>query len=193
MTEMADKIRGIYDKPESGGIYYSANSARTGSDRLNAMPHWDWTPTPSHWAGAATTCMFPQALGCEPTEVDGHPWIKQLITDPAQVRDIEPVNPYIGWPGDSIDFAVIAREFGGKAVIAPHVVIDMHKEKGALTWGRDFEDEFDFFRYMVESMPDNAAMNVWFSNIVQKGDIMENIYDYLHALGHSPQAQNIEG
>jgi len=345
MEKITEILRGIYDNPKSGGVYYSANGAVTGSDRLNAMPNWDWTPTRSHWAGGATTCMFPQALGCEPADVNGQPWIKTLITDPAQVQDIEPADPYTGWPGDvlnnmikqldtrpatelircpdvqsplsvaelmwddsfylafyecpdalhtlldtitryeiayiqefnkqigqrlnpcgfpavwadgpgtmiaddtmsllspemhaefsvpyvnriadvcgpiyyhsctwdekyfenvhrvrnvrsynwasgdSIDFAAIAGEFAGEAVIAPHLVIDMHKEKGALTWGREFEDEFDFFRYMVESMPDNAAMNVWFSNIVQKGEIMEKIYDYLHALGHSPQAQNIE-
>ena len=91
--------------------------------------------------------------------------------------------------GDSVDFGIIAREFGGKAMLAPHLVIDMHREKGALTWGRNFADEFDFFKYMVESTPDDAAMYFWFSNIREKGEIMERIYDWLHARGHTPQAQ----
>jgi hypothetical protein len=343
---MLDTLRQIYAQPRAGGVFYSANGATTGSTRLNALPGWDWTPVPTCWAGGGTTCMFAQALGCPPTEVDGRPWIKRLIHDPAQVADIAVPDVYTGWPGDvlramanqlpglppdalvrcpdvqsplgiaelmwdesfytaffeapealhalldtittyqiayirefnrlmgarlnpcgfpaiwaegpgtmvaddtlsllspamhlefsvpylnciadacgpiyyhtctlsapyfdnvhqirnvaaynwnpgdSIDYAVIAREFGGRSVLAPHLVIDMHAEKGALAWGRHFTDEFEFFRYLVESTPDDAAVYFWFSNIVQKGDILERIYDYLHARGCTPQAQGLGG
>lgn len=340
---MIDTLRQIYARPASGGVYYSANSVPTGSVRLNALPNWDWTPQKTQWAGGGiTTCMFAQALGCEPDTVDGRPWIKRLIHDPAQVNDMDVPDVYAGWPGnvlrhmieqartlpagelvrcpdvqsplgvaelvwdesfytalyeapeaihalldiitryqiayvrefnrqlgsrlnpcgfpgiwaegsgtmisddtlslvspemhaefsipyinriadacgpiyyhsctwsekyfanihslrhvcaynwnsgDSIDFGVIAREFGGQAVIAPHLVIDMHREKGALAWGKSFADEFEFFRYLVESTPADAALYFWFSNIVEKGDIMERIYDYLHARGCTPQAR----
>ncbi len=329
-----------YARPDAGGVFYSANSAPTGSARLNALPGWDWTPAPTRWAGGGvTTCMFAQALGCAPDTVDGRPWIKRLIHDRAQVKDIGVPDPYAGWPGnvlrnmieqaktlpagelircpdvqsplgvaelmwdesfytafyeapdaihallntiteyqiayirefnrqlgprlnpcgfpgiwaegpgtmiaddtlsllspamhaefsvpylnriadacgpiyyhsctwsekyfgnihsirnvraynwnpgDSIDFAIIAREFGGKAVLAPHLVIDMHKEKGALAWGRNFKDEFEFFRYCVESTPAHAASYWWFSNIVQKGEVVERIFDYLKARGCTP-------
>lgn len=339
---MKRTLRAAYDNPRGGGVYYSANSAETASTRLNALPMWDWTPVPSrHAGGGVSTCMFAQAMGCEPVEVDGRPWIRKAIHDPAQVRDmavppahtgrcgavlasiaelartlppgeaircpdvqsplgiaelmwdegfyialierpdavhdlldkitryitsfVKEVNrlagprlnpcgfpciwadgpgtmiaddtmslvspemhaefsvpylnriadecgpvyyhsctwrePYfenirrirrvrsINWAcGDSIDFAVIAREFGGEYLLAPHLVVDMHREKGARTWGRGFADEFDFFRYMVESTPRDAAMYFWLSNIRTKGDVMDRIYDYCHERGWTPQS-----
>ncbi len=337
-----ERLRAAFANPAAGGVFYSANGAPTGSARLNTLANWDWTPQKTHWAGGGvSTCMFAQALGCKPDVIDGRPWIKKLVRDPVQVKDIPVPDVYAGWPGnvlrhmveqaatlppgdlircpdiqsplgiaelmwdesfytgfyecpdaihalldtittyqiayirefnrllgarlnpcgfpgiwadgpgamiaddtmsllspemhaefsvpyinriadtcgpiyyhsctwsekyfanvhairnvrsynwacgDSIDFAIIAREFGGRALIAPHLVIDMHREKGALTWGRYFDDEFDFFRYMVESTPADAALSFWFSNIVQKGEIMNRIYDYLHVSGHTPQA-----
>ncbi len=342
MTTMTDMLRSAWDKPSSGGVFYSANSAPVDSRRLAAMPQWDWTPVRTHSVADAATCMFALGMGCTPARTsDDRLWIEKLITDPAQVRDLpippprqgqtgrvldnletllptlrpgervrccdvqsplgiaelmwddsfyfalmehpdavhnlldkittfiiafvreyqrlagDRLNP-CGFPciwaegpgcmiaddsmslvspemhaefsipyvnriadacgpiyyhsctwreqyfdnirqvrhvrsynwacGDSVDFAIIAREFGGTAMLAPHLVIDMHREKGALTWNRSFEDEFDFFRYMVESTPRDAAMSFWFSNIRTRGEIMERIYDYLHANGWTPQA-----
>lgn len=342
---MSGRLRNAWANPVAGGLYYTANSVPTASSRLNAMARWDWTPTRTHRPGGGiTTCMFAQALGCKPDLIDGKPWIKRLIHDPAQARDIPVADPYTGWPGnvlrsmidlthtlppgerircpdvqsplgvaelmwddsfytelhdhpdaihalletiteyeigyirefnrqtgprlnpcgfppiwaegpgtmiaddtmslispemhaefsvpylnriadacgpihyhsctwsekyfdnihsvrnvrsynwasaDSIDFGIIAREFGRKALLAPHLVIDMHREKGIRSWGRSFADEFEFFRYLVESTPDSAAMYVWFSNIVQKADVMDRIYDYLHARGATPEAQGL--
>lgn len=334
-------LRDAFDKPTTGGVFYSANSVPTASVRLNAVPQWDWTPTRTSWAaGPVTTCMFPQGLGCEPTQIQGRPWIQKLIHDPAQVKDIGVPDVYAGWPGevlrqvapqaaalpegelircpdiqsplgiaelmwdesfypafydhpeaihalldtittyligyirelnhllgprlnpcgfpaiwadgpgamiaddtmsllspemhaefsvpyvnriadacgpiyyhsctwsekyfanvhairnvrsynwtfgDSIDFATLVHEFGGKAMIAPHLVMDMHREKGALAWGKHFADEFEFLRYAIEATPDNAAICFWFSNIVQKGGIMDRIYDYMKARGCTPE------
>jgi hypothetical protein len=336
-------LRQAYDRPRTGGVFYSANGAAPASARLTALPAWDWTPQRTHWAGGgASTCMFAQALGCEPLPVDGRPWIKKLIHDPAQIRDLALPDVYTGWPGnvlramadqarslppgelvrcpdiqsplgiaevmwddsfyaalieqpdavhalldlitryqiayvrefqrltgprlnpcgfpglwaegrgtmiaddtmsllspamhaefsvpylnriadacgpiyyhsctwrepyfanvhalrhirafnwnpgDSIDFAILAREFGGQALLAPHLVIDMHREKGALAWGRHFADEFEFFRYLVESTPPDAAVYFWFSNIVRKAPVIERIYDYLDARGCTPHAR----
>jgi hypothetical protein len=345
MQPMKNILHGAYANPNTGGVYYSANSAEPVGKRLSGIPFWDWTPVPTRGVDGASTCLFALGMGCEPTETsDGRPWIRKLITDPAQVRDMDvpdihsgqagvvlrnlremvgalppgelvrccdvqsPLGvaelmwdssfyvaliehseavhdlldkitnfiiafmqeyqllagarlnpcgfpclwaegpgtmiaddtmslvspemhlefsvPYLNriadacgpiyyhsctwrepyfdnihqvrnvitynWAcGDSVDFGIIAREFGGKAMLAPHLVIDMHREKGALTWGRNFADEFDFFKYMVESTPDDAAMYFWFSNIREKGEIMERIYDWLHARGHTPQAQGL--
>jgi len=344
---MKRRLQQAWDNPAAGDIFYSANGARIDSERLSGIDNWDWTPAQSHWAGGGvSTCMFAQALGCEPIDIDGRPWIKKLITDPAQVKDVPVPDPYTSRPGDvlrsmseqvkalpdgdlircpdvqsplgiaelmwdgtfytslydhpnavhllldkitryqidyirefnriadgrlnpcgfpavwahgrgtmvaddtmslvspemhaefsipyinriadacgpiyyhsctfnekyfenlhmiknvrsynwasgdSIDFATIAREVAGKAVIAPHLVIDMHKEKGVRTWGKSFADEFEFFRYMVESTPQNATLYFWFSNIVQKPHIMERIYDYLHAKGATRQNADLAG
>jgi hypothetical protein len=128
------------------------------------------------------------ADACGPIYYHSCTWSERYFENIHAVRNVRAYN----WnPGDSIDFGVIAREFGGRAVIAPHLVIDMHREKGALAWGRSFADEFDFFRYLVESTPDDAALYFWFSNIVRKPRIMERLYDYLHARGCTPQARGL--
>ena len=98
---MIDCLRNAYDNPATGGVFYSANGAVTASARLNAMPRWDWTPVRTNWAGGGvTTCMFAQGMGCEPDLLDGKPWIKKLIFDPAQVKDIAIPDIYTGWPGN---------------------------------------------------------------------------------------------
>ncbi len=340
---MKDRLRAAYERPASGGVFYSANSAQTASERLNATPFWDWTPVRTNFVGGVSTCMFAEGMGCERKDLgDGHMWIHKRVTDPAQVYDVEapgvharqpgevlanlkqlvqnvPDNdmvrcadiqsplgvaelmwdssfyialiehpdavhalldkitdyiiafikeyqriagrrlnpcgfpciwadgtgtmiaddtmslvspemhaefslPYVNriadacgpvyyhsctwrepyfenvhqvrnvrsynWAcGDSVDFEIIAREFGGQAMLAPHLVIDMHREKGALEWGRKFDDEFDFFRYMVESTPDDAAVYFWLSNITQKADVLERIYAYLQKRGATPAQQ----
>ena len=342
---MIATLRQAYAHPPDGAVYYSANGAITGSARLNALPHWDWTPQRTHYAGGGvTTCMFAHAFGCAPDEVGGRPWVKRLIHDPAQVADLPVPDVYAGWPGnvlralaeqvrtlppgellrcpdvqsplgvaelmwdetfyfalrehpaavhalldkvtryqiaylrecqrllgarlnpcgfpaiwadgpgtmvaddsmsllspamhaefsvpylnrladacgplyyhscswsaryfanvhairrvraynwnpgDSMDAGVIAHEFGGCALLAPHLVIGMHREKGALAWGRTFADEFDFFRYLVESAPPRATQYFWFSNIVRNGAVLERVYDYLHARGCTPQARGL--
>ena len=128
------------------------------------------------------------ADACGPIYYHSCTWNEKYFPNIHNIRNVRTYN----WAsGDSIDFGIIAREFAGKAVIAPHLVIDIHKEKGALAWGKAFADEFDFFRYVVESTPDNATLYYWFSNIVQKGDVMDRIYDYLHARGDTPQAKGL--
>ncbi|MEI6518546.1 MAG: uroporphyrinogen decarboxylase family protein [bacterium] len=126
------------------------------------------------------------ADACGPIYYHSCTWNEKYFENIHSIRNVKSYN----WnPGDSIDFGIIAREFGGKALITPHLVIDMHREKGALAWGKSFADEFEFFRYLVESTPEDAAIYFWFSNIVQKGDIIERIYDYLHDRGSTPQAR----
>ncbi len=128
------------------------------------------------------------AESCGPIYYHSCTWREQYFDNVHQVKNVRSYN----WAcGDSVDFSIIAHEFGGKALLAPHLVIDMHKEKGAQAWNRTFEDEFDFFRYMCEATPEDAAMSFWFSNIREKPHIIERIYDYLHERGHTPQAAGL--
>jgi hypothetical protein len=122
------------------------------------------------------------ADACGPIYYHSCTWTEKYFDNIHSIRNVKSYN----WnPGDSIDFGIIAREFGGKAMLAPHLVINMHREKGALAWEKKFTDEVDFFKYMVESTPKNAAVYFWFSNIIQNSDIIERIYDYLHNRGNT--------
>lgn len=123
---------------------------------------------------------------CGPLYYHSCTWRKPYYANIHKIRNVRAYN----WnPGNSDDFAVLVREFGGKAMITPHLVCDMHKDNDVLALGRNFADEFEFFRYMVESIPDNAAVYFWFSNVLQKGQVMERIHDYLHGRGLSPAAK----
>jgi len=338
-------ILAAYDDPARRELFYSANGAETGSERLNRAAGWDWTPQPSRGVGGASTCMFALAMGCPPRATsEGKEWVAPRITDPAQVRDLpvpdvregrtgqvlrdlaaaaaqlapgerlrepdiqspfgvaelmwgqpfyvallehprevhellekitafiisfirevrrvagERLNaagfpliwadehgtmlsddsmsllspamhrefslPYVNriaeacgplfyhsctwrrqyfpnlhdvqnvraynWnPGNSDDPAVIIREFSGRAVLAPHLVAEMHRDRDATSWGRTFADELDLLRYMVDAMTDRTAMYFWFSNVVRKGPVIERIHDWLDAEGFTPRARGL--
>ncbi|MDD2710351.1 MAG: uroporphyrinogen decarboxylase family protein [Verrucomicrobiae bacterium] len=108
------------------------------------------------------------------------------------IRQIKNVRAYNWNPGNSDDPAVLNRAFGGKALLVPHLVIDGHCEPDALKHSVKYADEFEFFKHQVESAPKNVAQYFWFSNICEKGAIMEKIYDYLHARGHTPAAHGLD-
>lgn len=341
---MATRLEQAFAQPRQKFCFYSANSAETGSARLNALPHWDWTPTRTH-GGGGSTCQVPLAFGC-PLRLtsEGREWITPLITDAAQVADLAIPDPHQGrigeqirrtaelaatvppgdrvrnhdiqsplgiaelmwdesfyealveqpaavhalldkittfqiahvraiqqaagvcynpcgfpliwcsgtgtmlsddtmslvspamhaefsvpyvnrlaaavgplyyhsctwrapyfanlrqlqnirawnWnPGNSADPAMLIREFSGTAVLALHLCLDMHLDNDVRKLGHNFADEAEFFAYCLDAMTDESCLYWWFSNIRQKGPVMEKIYDLLHARGYTPQAAGL--
>ena len=338
---MREQMLWMWDHPASGGVYYSANGAETASARLNALPHWDYTPYRTHSVDYPySTAIFPWMFGCEKVMTStGTPWLKsrlhsvrdfqslkmpsldkgipkdlleamkaqverlpehelircmdvqsplgilelmsgeafytmlieepkaihgalQIITDfqcqflaemqrvlrgrynpcgfpplyqegegimvaddtmslvsPAMHREfsipylnqlsdnVGPLyyhscswsEPYFenilairnakayNWnPGDSIDAAIITAAFAGKGILSLHLCAGMHRDKGVLRWGRSFEDESDFFKYIIETAPPSATFYFWFSDIRTKKEPLERIYDFLHKRGNTP-------
>lgn len=88
---MRERLEYAYDHPDQRAVFYSANRAVTGSSRLNAMECWDWSVAPAVApAGGGSTCLVPLALGCPPKPLDdGRVWIEPLITDIAQVNNLQ--------------------------------------------------------------------------------------------------------
>ena len=128
------------------------------------------------------------ADACGPLVYHSCSWWEPYFDNIHQLRNVRLMN----WnPGNSTDPAVIIKEFSGRAVLAPHLVLEMHTDRDVLKLGRGFQDEVDFFTYMLDSMQDNTAMHFWFSNIVQKGDAMDRIYDILHERGYTPAARGM--
>lgn len=341
---MASRIEDAFRNPRQKFCFYSANGANTGSERLNKMPLWDWTPYRTHGSGGST-CMVPWAFGCPRVPVgDGKEWVRPLIADPAQVRDLpipdpgrgctgeviaemaklarsiplgdrvrnpdlqsplgiaelmwdesfytalidypEAVHellekvadfliayvraiqaaagdrynpcgfpliwssgagtmiaddtmslispamhaefslPYVNriadevgplyyhsctwrkpyfanlhavrnvrafnWnPGNSDDPATLIREFSGKAVLALHLCLNMHRDNDVRALGRNFADEAEFFEYCLDAMTAESCLYWWFSNVREKGKVMEKIYELLHVRGYTPQATGI--
>ncbi|HEY8667865.1 MAG TPA: hypothetical protein VIL86_14455 [Tepidisphaeraceae bacterium] len=126
------------------------------------------------------------AEACGPLFYHSCSWHRPYFDNIHAVKNVAAYN----WnPGNSDDPAIIMREFAGRAVLAPHLVIDMHKDNDVLKLGRGFADEFEFFRYMFDSAPKDGCVYFWFSNICDKGEVMERIYSFLHERGCTPQAR----
>lgn len=104
------------------------------------------------------------------------------------IRSVRNVRAFNWNPGNSDDPATLIREFGGRAVLALHLCRDMHKDNDVLALGHDFADEAEFFEYCLDAMTDQTTLYWWFSNIREKGAVMEKIYDLLYSRGYTPQA-----
>jgi hypothetical protein len=90
-------------------------------------------------------------------------------------------------PGNSDDSALILREFSGTAVLAPHIVREMHLDNDLLPFG--FADEAALLKHMLDNMQDNTTLYFWFSNIREKGPVIERMADMLAERGYNPAAR----
>lgn len=109
----------------------------------------------------------------------------------ANIKAINNVLAYNWNPGNSADPALIMQEFAGLAVLAPHLVNNMHLDNDVLNLGKNFADEYEFFRYMLDSKPANCCLYFYFSDICCDADKIERLYDLLDERGYSPQAQGL--
>jgi Uroporphyrinogen decarboxylase (URO-D) len=87
-------------------------------------------------------------------------------------------------PGNSDDPAAIIDAFSGTAVIAPHIVKNMHRDNDLLRFG--FADECDLIEYFLDSMKSDTVLYFWLSNVINDGPLAERIHKLMHSRGHSP-------
>jgi len=103
-------------------------------------------------------------------------WYEQYFDNIAKIEGVKLYN----WnPGNSTDSAVIMREFGGKAVLAPHITKNMHLDNDIIKLGQDFADEFELFKYIYDNIPVNSAVIFYFSDICNDKELIERIYDFM--------------
>ena len=107
------------------------------------------------------------------------------------IRKLRNVRAFNWNPGNSDDPALLIRAFSGTAVLALHLCLDMHRDNDVLKLGRPFRDEADFFIYCLDAMTEESCLYWWFSNVREKGPVMEKIYDALHARGYTPQSAQV--
>lgn len=125
---------------------------------------------------------------CGPVCYHSCSWYPQYFDNLHALKNVLVFN----WnPGNSCDPRMIVREFSGEAVLAPHVVHGMHRDRDVLTWNPDFADEAEFVRYFVDALRDNTTMYMWFSNIAENGAVMDKIHDMLDERGYTPASQGI--
>lgn len=203
LVDCPDVVHDLLDKITTFIIRFHLAMKKAAGDRLNAIGF------PCVWGDAVGVYVSDDSMSllspamhlefsvpylnriadaCGPLVYHSCSWWEPYFDNIHQLRDVRVMN----WnPGNSTDPAVIIKEFSGKAVLAPHLVKDMHRDRDVLKLSRGFDDEVAFFAHMLDSMQDHTCMHFWFSNIVQKGDVIERIYDLLDARGHTPASQGM--
>jgi len=123
------------------------------------------------------------ADACGPLYYHSCTWRERYFDNIHQIRNVRAFN----WnPGNSDDPALIMREFSGKAMLVPHIQINMHKDNDLLRFG--FRDEADLLRYILEHMQSDTCLYFWFAAVVTKPDVLNAMYNLLHAGGYTPEA-----
>ncbi len=78
--KMKQMLMEAYRNPAQKNCFYSFNLERSGSEALDALPFFDWTPEPSRDVPDNTTCIFPLGLGCPETRTsEGTIWADPLF------------------------------------------------------------------------------------------------------------------
>ena len=102
-------------------------------------------------------------------------WYEQYFDNIAKIEGVKLYN----WnPGNSTDSGVIMREFGGRAVLAPHLTKGMHLDNDILKQGHNFSDEFALFKYIYDNIPQNSAVIFYFSDICQDATLIEKLHTF---------------
>jgi hypothetical protein len=161
-------------------IWYGCDGAYCSDDSLTLM-------SPKMHAEFSLPYVNQIAEQCGPLFYHSCSWSQKYFDNIKQLKNITAFN----WnPANSIDPAIIIREFSGKAVLAPHMGNDVHKGKDVEKWGI-FSDEVEFLRYILDSMQDNTTLYLWFYNMCQKPKVLEKMYQILDDYGYSPRAQGL--
>ena len=63
--KIAERLKDAFSNPDQKACFYSANSKRVNSTKLNKLEYWDWTPYKSLDVKGNNTCIFPLGLGCK--------------------------------------------------------------------------------------------------------------------------------
>lgn len=89
----------------------------------------------------------------------------------------------------SADPAEIIREFSGKAFLAPHIHLNMHKERGITDLPVKLNSEYEVVKYIIDNMQNNTSLYLQFyDDLVQETDKMLEIYHLLDSRGYTPKA-----
>jgi len=103
-------------------------------------------------------------------------WYEQYFDN---ISKIENVKLYNWNPGNSTDSALILREFGGRAVLAPHIAKNMHQDSDIIRLGQNYADEFELFKYLYDNIADNSAVIFYLSDICSDKEMIERFYEAL--------------
>ena len=179
LAEFQRVLRGKYNPCGFPPVYQEGEGIMVADDTMSLV-------SPAMHREFSVTYLNQLADRVGPLYYHSCSWSEPYFENILAIRNVKGYN----WnPGDSVDAAVITKAFAGKGVLALHLCAGMHRDKRVLAWGREFADEFEFFKYIVESAPPNATFYFWFSNIRERKGPLEKIYDFLHGRGQTPETK----
>lgn len=197
-----EAVHGLLQRITDFVIEYLQEQRRVAGNHLNgaAFPYVWHDHTGAYCSDDSLTLMSPEmhaefslpyinqiAEKCGPLFYHSCTWKEKYFNNIMKVKNVRAFN----WnPSNSIDPAIIIREFSGSAVLAPHIGIDMHESDDTKQWG-SFSDEAEFMRHILDSMQDNTTLYLWLGHMQQKPDVLEKMYHILDDYGYSPRAQGL--
>lgn len=206
LIEHPDAVHELLDKITEFTIRWIKEIQRLGGDKLNPSacpPVWCPQGGRGYFIADDTMSLISPEMHleysvpyinriteeCGPVCYHSCTWREEYFDNVHQFKDVLCFN----WnPGNSVDPAIIIKEFSGTAVLAPHIVHNMHRDGDVVKWNPDFADESEFVRHFLDSLQDNTSIFFWFSNICENGPVMEKIYELFHERGYTPQAKGLE-
>ncbi len=117
-------LREAYCHPAARRCYWSGNGAKTGSQRLNNLPAWDWTPELSVGVPGNRPILLPAALGCVPIELEGGvQWVEKKFHNHEEATAFTAPAVNSGFSGQFIDTAaeLAAKLQPGHVVRCPDI------------------------------------------------------------------------
>jgi hypothetical protein len=97
---MKQVLMDAFRNPAEKNCFYSFNLKRSGSEKLDALSFFDWTPEPSRDVPDNTTCIFPLGLGCPETRTsEGTIWADPLFDDDEEEFNLELPDVWSGYTG----------------------------------------------------------------------------------------------
>ncbi len=108
-------------------------------------------------------------------------WTEDYLENMKKIKNIKSFN----WSfGTSMDPALIMQEFGGKAMMVPHIGIGVHEEEGIKKLRKNIKSEYDLTKYMLDNQPDNTALYIWFQpELCEDVKQMKKIYGLMEDRG----------
>jgi len=199
MIENAAAVHGLLEKITEFIISFIKEVQRIAGNRLNPAGF------PLVWAQGKGTMIADDTMSLVSAQMHAEfslPYINRIAGEAGPVfyhscswrkpyfqniHLVKNVMAYNWNMGNSDDPAQIISEFAGKAVIALHLVKDMHLDNEAAAIGKNFRTEVDFVRYIMDHQPENAVIYLWLSNIIEKKEIIEDMYALFLERGVTPQ------
>jgi hypothetical protein len=98
--KMKTQLMDAFNNPSKKNCFYSFNVEKTGSEKLNALNYFDWTPEPSRDVPGNTTCIFPLGLGCpEVYTSDGIIWADPIFDEDEENFVLDVPDVWSGYTG----------------------------------------------------------------------------------------------